>query len=413
MGAAQVVHVEPGGIGAAGLLGGAAAVLQHGVVPRHRRVLQGHGAAGQPPHQEPAAVLQPHRAQHHASLQHLQPVPGAGGRAAAPRRLLVARRGRRGGDRAGGSRWAGARLAGPGGGGQRAARALEGGGLGGLGLHCLCRLRHLPGSVPKRSPPGPSAAALQCRGHGADPGVAPPPPSAAQGSARGELGRATAAGEAAVAAAAAAFLLRAGGARVAGEPLSVADRDAVPAGRPGEEQSAGVGGGGRVAGPGCGSAAGPGRDGGRAASESSAAPGISPRRGSRSARPWWAHTSPCYTQKRFPSHECVCFCLYPLRKRRDTICKLPEWQPDAVEDTALLGEALSDSVLGSRNLSWRRPSPCVCCCPKCFSLQQGPWCPQYLVAFFWVLSSTGDLCRNAALLGRDPGFFQPGQPQLL
>lgn len=53
---------------------------------------------------------------------------------------------------------------------------------------------------------------------------------------RGESGRAAAAAAAAgeaAAVAAGASLLRAGGARVAGEPLSVADRDAVPAGRPG------------------------------------------------------------------------------------------------------------------------------------------------------------------------------------
>lgn len=278
VGAAQVVHVEPGGIGAAGVAAGAA-VLQHGVVPRHRRVLQGQGAAGQPPHQEPAAVLQPHRAQHHAALQHLQPVPGAGGRAAAPRRFLVAGRGRRGGGSAGRSRRAGPRLAGPGGGGQRAARALEGGGLGGLGLR---RLRHLTGSVPKRSPPGMSAAPLQCRGQGAAPGAAPPAPSAARGSPSGECGRAGAAGEAAAVGAAGTAgtaLLRAGAARGAGEPLSVADRDAVPAGRErsGAEGKAGVGGGGRAAGSGCGAAAGPGRGGGRAAGESSAAPPEFPR----------------------------------------------------------------------------------------------------------------------------------------
>ncbi|KAI1240641.1 STAGA complex 65 subunit gamma, partial [Lamprotornis superbus] len=76
------------------------------------------------------------------------------------------RRGRRGGGCAGSCRRAGARIAGPGGDGQRAARALEGGGLGGLGglgLRYVRCLRHLPGSVPKRSPPGTSAAALQCR----------------------------------------------------------------------------------------------------------------------------------------------------------------------------------------------------------------------------------------------------------
>lgn len=149
MGAAQVVHVEAGGVGGcSGAVGGAAcaAVLQHGVVPRHRGVLQGQGAAGQPPHQEPAAAFQSHRAQRHAALQHLQPVAGAGRRAAAPRRLLVAR-GRRAG---GGRRRAGPRLAdlrGAGRGGQREARALEAGGLGGrLRLHSL---RHLPGSAPK------------------------------------------------------------------------------------------------------------------------------------------------------------------------------------------------------------------------------------------------------------------------
>lgn len=62
------------------------------------------------------------------------------------------------------------------------------------------------------------------------------------GQCRGESGGVAAAGEEA-AAAAGASLLRAEGERVAGEPLSVADRDAVPAGRPGGERSGGVRGG--------------------------------------------------------------------------------------------------------------------------------------------------------------------------
>lgn len=66
--------------------------------------------------------------------------------------------------------------------------------------------------------------------------------------------------------------------------------------------------------------------------------------------------------------------------KADAICTLPEWQPDAVEDTVLPSEALSDSLLDRHHLRWleRHPSSSVCCCPKCFSLQQGSFVPAAL-----------------------------------
>lgn len=84
--APQVVEVEAGPAAVRGSVG-AVPVLQHSVEPRHRRVLQAHVAAGQPPEKAATGPCQAAGAEDRAALQGLQAVGARDG--AAPRRLSV------------------------------------------------------------------------------------------------------------------------------------------------------------------------------------------------------------------------------------------------------------------------------------------------------------------------------------
>lgn len=86
VGAPQVVEVEAGPLAVRGPVG-AAPVLQHGVEARHRRVLQAHVAARQPPEKAATDPFQAAGAEDRAALQGLEAVGARDG--AAPRRLSV------------------------------------------------------------------------------------------------------------------------------------------------------------------------------------------------------------------------------------------------------------------------------------------------------------------------------------